>query len=168
MHYSIIIPAYNEAEELPLTLASVRTAMEAQALVGELIVVDNNSSDATMEVARRCGADRVVFEAHNQIARARNTGAKHSTGAHLIFVDADTRISPELLHETLRKLQAGSHVGGGAVVQFDRPTNRLGRFGIGLWERLSTLTQTAAGSYLFCLREAFDAEGGFDEKLYAS
>jgi glycosyltransferase involved in cell wall biosynthesis len=39
-----------------------------------VIVVDNNSTDATAELARRGGA-RVVFEPVNQIARARNAGA---------------------------------------------------------------------------------------------
>ena len=168
MNYSIIIPAYNEAEELPATLASARAAMEQQSLTGELIVVDNNSTDKTTEVAWEHGADRVVFEGFNQISRARNAGAEVSTGDYFIFIDADTRIKPELLSESLEKLKAGTHVGGGAVVHFDQPTNTMGRFGIRLWEKLSTLTQTAAGSYLFCRREAFEAEGGFDEKLYAS
>lgn len=45
LQYSIIIPAYNEAQELPATLEAVKTAMAAQAAPGELVVVDNNSSE---------------------------------------------------------------------------------------------------------------------------
>lgn len=168
MHYSIIIPAYNEAAELPSTLQALHEAMRTQPERGELIVVDNNSSDDTAAVAKAAGADQVVFEPVNQISRARNAGAAASSGEYLIFVDADTRIRPELLSEALQGLQHGKLVGGGSVVHFDQPTNAMGRFGIGLWERISKLTNTAAGSFLFCRRDAFEAEGGFDEKLYAS
>lgn len=166
--YSIIIPAYNEAEELPATLKAVKQAMDMQPLKGECIVVDNNSTDGTADCARRCGADWVVFEPYNQISRTRNTGARKSTGRYLIFIDADTRVRPELLTETLRLLQTNRFVGGGSVIQFEGKIGNIGRFGIGLWERISKWLRIAAGSYLFCRRDAFDAIGGFDEKLYAS
>ncbi len=167
MVYSIIIPAYNEVEELPATLAALQKAMAKQPYSGELIVVDNHSSDATAMVAERHGADHVVFEPTNQIALARNTGAKASSGRYLIFVDADTRISPRLLSEALQRLESGRCAGGGAVVHFEGEISSIGKFGIGLWERISKLTQTAAGSFLFCTRVAFEAIGGFDETLYA-
>jgi GT2 family glycosyltransferase len=166
--YSIIIPAYNEAAELPATLAAIRVATAHQAERCEIIVVDNHSSDAPAAVARAHGADRVVFEPFNQIARARNAGAAASSGRFLVFVDADTRISGPLLQESIRLLKSGKQVGGGSVIEFEGDPGSVGRFGIGLWKRISKLTRTAAGSYLFCLREAFEAVGGFDEKLYAS
>jgi glycosyltransferase involved in cell wall biosynthesis len=130
--------------------------------------VDNNSDDDTATVAKTHGADLVVFEPVNQIARARNAGAAQSRGRYLIFIDADTRIQPELLTATLGALEAGDCVGGGSIVQFEGSVSTIGRFGISLWERISKLTKTAAGSYLFCRREAFDAVGGYDQTLYAS
>ncbi|MFT5837007.1 MAG: cellulose synthase/poly-beta-1,6-N-acetylglucosamine synthase-like glycosyltransferase [Candidatus Azotimanducaceae bacterium] len=166
--YSIIIPAYNEAAELPATLAAIRTAMDALASEGECIVVDNNSSDATAEVARAHGANLVVHEPINQIARARNAGAAKSRGRYLIFIDADTRIRPELLCEALRLLETTACVGGGSVIKFEGEVSAIGRCGISMWERISKLTRIAAGSFLFCRREAFDAVGGYDEALYAS
>ncbi len=166
--YSIIIPAYNEAEELPATLTAVFLAMSAQKSSGECIVVDNNSTDATATVAKTYGADLVVFEPINQIARARNAGVAASRGRYLIFIDADTRIQPALLSESLQRLRSDQCTGGGAVVHFEGEISTVGRFGIGLWEHISKLTRTAAGSYLFCRRDAFEAIGGFDETLYAS
>jgi len=166
-HYSLIIPAYNETQELPATLEAIKIAMAAQATRGELVVVDNNSTDDTSAVAHAYGVDQVVFEPINQIARARNSGAAQSRGSYLIFIDADTRISGELLAESLARLDSGRFVGGGAVIRFEGPISAIGRFGIGLWERMSKLTQTAAGSYLFCRADAFRAVGGFDERLYA-
>lgn len=164
--FSVVVPAYNEAAELPATLAALRAAMQAQGEPAELIVVDNNSTDDTAGVARAHGADLVVFEPVNQIARARNTGAAAASGRYLVFVDADTRICGDLLARTLEHLRRGD-VGGGAVIRFEGAINRVGRFGISLWERISRLTRTAAGSYLFCTRAAFETVGGFDETLYA-
>lgn len=166
--YSIIIPAYNEATELPLTLIAIRAAMAAHSLTGECIVVDNNSSDGTADIALKHGADQVVFEPINQIARARNTGVRASRGRNLVFVDADTRISPALLSEALHLLISACCVGGGAVIEFEGACGPIGRTSIALWKRISQLTRTAAGSFLFCRRDAFEAIGGFDQKLYAS
>jgi glycosyltransferase involved in cell wall biosynthesis len=166
--YSIIIPAFNEAAELPATLASIHRAMAAQEQVGECIVVDNNSSDQTATVAQSAGADRVVYEAFNQIARARNTGAANSRGRLLIFIDADTRIDPALLSEALRLLNSATCVGGGSTIEFEGDIGAIGRTAIAVWTYISTLTRTAAGSFLFCRRDAFEAIGGFDQKLYAA
>lgn len=165
--YSIIIPAFNEAGELPATLRAIQTARQALERPGECIVVDNNSTDGTAAAARKHGADLVAAEPRNQIARARNTGARAAAAPNLIFIDADTRIPPDLLRETLEYLESGATLGGGAVLQFEGETTALGRFGIRLWEKISVRTQTAAGSYLFCRKDAFQAVGGFDEKLYA-
>lgn len=166
--YSVIIPAYNEAAELPATLSAVKAAMTALSLRGEIIVVNNNSSDQTADVAKEQGADLVVFEPINQIAKARNSGAAKARGRYFIFIDADTRISAELLKESLVLLESGRFVGGGSVIRFEGEITAVGRFSIGLWEQVSKLTRIAAGSYLFCSAEAFRGVGGFDEKLYAS
>lgn len=166
--FSIIVPAYNEAKELPRTLAAIHRAIAGVHLRGECIVVDNNSSDETSAVAKDCGAHDVVFEPVNQIARARNAGAKVSKGRFLVFVDADTRIEPELLREALQRLEQGQCVGGGSTIEFEGEIGRIGQMGISLWERISKLCRIAAGSFLYCQREAFTAVGGYDESLYAS
>lgn len=164
--YSIVIPAYNEAEELPSTLEAIRAAMREQSHVGEIVVVDNNSSDRTSDVAKANGADQVVFEAVNQISRARNAGGRAAQGAHLIFIDADTRIEPELLKNALQLLNQG-HAGGGAAVQFEGKVSLVGRFGVGLWGFVSRTANLAAGSFIFCQRDGFQAINGFSEELYA-
>jgi GT2 family glycosyltransferase len=76
--YSVIVPAYNEAEWLPACLAGLHRAMDAVDLPGELLVVDNNSTDATADIARRADA-RVVFEPVNTVAR-RWTGDSPRSG----------------------------------------------------------------------------------------
>lgn len=165
--YSLIIPAYNEEQWLPETLASAKAAMQAQSLRGELIVVDNNSSDNTATIAAETGAT-VVFEPVNQISRARNAGARMAQGRYLVFTDADTHLSAELLGAALENLQGGQCIGGGARVAFDHLPTRGSRIGLSLWNGLSRRLHLAAGCFVYCLREDFEAVGGFSEAVYAS
>ncbi len=167
LRYSIIIPAFNEADFLPATLVSVRAAMRAVTAPGEVIVVDNHSSDGTAAVAEEGGA-RVVFEPVNQIARARNSGARAAAGGYLIFLDADTTLTPGLLQRTLALLDSGDYCGGGVTVAFDTTVSRYAEKILCLWNRISRKTNIAAGCYIYCLREAFEEVGGFNEDVYIS
>jgi glycosyltransferase involved in cell wall biosynthesis len=165
--YSVIIPAYNEQEWLPATLDVLQKAMRAIDMVGEVIVTDNNSRDRTPEIAREHGAI-VVFEPMNQISRARNAGAKAAKGRYLIFLDADTIISAALLQQALGNLSSGACCGGGAKVVYE---GELPGIVIGvteLWNRFSVKYGMAAGCFIYCLKEAFDAFGGFSQNVYAS
>lgn len=167
MDYSIVVPAYNEERWLPDTLRALQQAMSQQSLAGELLVVDNNSGDATARIAEESGA-RVVFEPFNQISRARNTGARHATGRYLFFVDADTQVSIALLNEGLHNLESGRCCGGGARVAFDHLPTRASRYGLALWNALSRKRCLAAGCFVYARRDAFEAVGGFSEAVYAS
>lgn len=167
MDFSIVIPAYNEEEYLPRTLEAANAAMAAAApACGEIIVVDNNSTDRTAELAAAAGA-RVVFEPHNQISRARNRGAEEAAGRALVFVDADTAITPELLQHALQALATGS-CGGGATVATSDSAGPVVRASLRLWNRLSKRFGWAAGAFVFCRREAWHETGGFSLQLYAS
>ncbi len=168
MELSFVLPAFNEQARLPAALASIRqAAAEAGAPSWEIVVCDNNSTDGTGAAAAEAGA-RVVFEPHNQIARARNAGAKAATGTHLIFMDADSRLSPELLRETLAVWEEGAAAAGGALVAFDRTdVGWHARAGLAGWNVLSRACGLAAGSYMYCPRKAWEETGGFDETVYA-
>ncbi len=133
---------------------------------GQVIVVDNNSTDATARVAEEHGA-RVVFEPVNQISRARNAGAAVADGQYLIFLDADTRASASLLRTALDNLESGTCCGGGSTVAFDR-SDRFADIILGAWNWVSVKFRLAAGSFVYCLREGFDAAGGFSESVYAT
>ena len=90
MKLSIIIPAYNEEKLITRCLTSVFAALataESRLNGSEVIVADNDSTDATADLARQAGA-RVVFEPKRQIARARNAGAAAATGDWFLFVES--------------------------------------------------------------------------------
>lgn len=169
MKVSIVIPAFNEEKMLPATLRSIAAAAEAFHARGwqtEVIVCDNNSTDATAEIARREGA-RVVFEPLNQIARARNTGASIATGDWLIFIDADSQPSRELFNDVAEAMIDDRFVGGGATVIMDENFAEM-HFVARLWNWISRTQKWCAGSFIFCRAEAFRAIGGFSAELYAS
>ena len=165
--YSVIIPAYNEQEWLPATLDALLKAMKAIDMAGEVIVADNKSRDRTAAIAREHGAV-VVFEPINQISRARNSGAKAAKGRYLIFLDADTILSTALLQKALNNLSGGACCGGGCKVVYEGELPGIARVATEFWNRLSVGFGMAAGCFVYCLKEAFDAVGGFSRKLYAS
>lgn len=170
MDYSIIVPAYNEEKLLPATLIclnELKHRLEPD-FSGEIIVVDNNSTDNTAKLAEEYRA-KVVFEPHNCIAKARNAGAKAAVGESLIFVDADTIVPFELIEKSLKTMQDKQACGGGTLIDFDEDKMPLAlRFFTWLWHFHIRFFPLAAGSFVFCLKEAWQDVGGFDETVYAS
>jgi glycosyltransferase involved in cell wall biosynthesis len=169
LNISIIIPAYNEEKLLASTLSAVnaaRSAFEARRWATELIVCDNNSTDQTAAIAAKFGA-RVVFEPHNQIARARNTGAAAAVGEWLLFVDADSIPSAELFAKVVEHIDSGRILAGGCVMKVD--VDQLGlKVATGLWTFVSRTLKWMAGSFIFVEAEAFRKVGGFSDRLYAA
>jgi glycosyltransferase involved in cell wall biosynthesis len=166
--YSLVVPAYNEERLLGATLAALKTAMAAVPLAGEIVVCDNNSTDATAAVAAAAGA-RVVFEAKNQIARARNAGAAAARGRFLVFVDADTVVPPALLAAAIAAMASGRAAGGGSIMEMEIVVrNRFLEWLVRCWNAISARLRLAAGGFIFARRDAFDAAGGFARELYAA
>lgn len=165
--YSIIVPAFNESAEIASTLATLNLALKQTRLAGEIIVVDNDSTDNTAEISRQYGA-RVVHESVRKIARVRNRGAEAAQGRYLIFVDADTIVEPPVIQRALALLEGGRVAGGGATLEFDRPQRFFARALLRFWLMLSRKARLAAGCFIFCTTKAFKEVGGFDEGVYAS
>ena len=168
MHLSVVIPAFNEAGLIQRSLHSVAVSVAANRTSGftsEIIVVDNNSTDNTAELARQAGA-RVVFEPINQIGRARNAGAAHATGDWLLFLDADSLLSPGLLADIIRVIESRKYVGCGSTLRMEG-LPWWANVTLLLWTGTSVLFRWAAGALVVCRRDAFQEVGGFDQDLYA-
>jgi glycosyltransferase involved in cell wall biosynthesis len=162
---SFIVPAHDEELLIAATLRAIRLAAGPSGRLYELIVVDDASTDRTAAIAATEGA-RVVSVDARHIARARNAGAAAATGDMLVFVDADTLVTPEVVAATIEAIDAGAD-GGGAAVRLDAASQLYAK----ALMRLSTLggrwLRWASGCYVFCTRQAFVRAGGFDERLYA-
>ena len=163
---SFVVPAYNEERLLGATLDAIHAAARDVARPYEIVVANDASTDATSAVARAHGA-RVVDCEHRQIARVRNTGARASSGDVLIFVDADTVISPAVVRASLAALDSGA-AGGGATVRIEGPQPWWGPLVLFAVVESMRVMRWAAGCYVYCTRAAFDAAGGFDEGLFVA
>lgn len=89
---SIVIPAYNEAENILKTLSSLADTTTKKKI--EIIVVDNNSKDETGELIKLSGAT-YVSETTQGITPARNAGLRTAKGTYVLNADADTIYPPE-------------------------------------------------------------------------
>lgn len=167
---SIIIPAFNEERYLPATLQAVQnSALLLRSRGGantEVIVVDNNSSDATIAVARSFGA-RVITELQRNIARARNCGAANAQGKVLIFIDADTLVPEELLQHICEILATPGCIGGAVDTEY-RPKKWSIRVYLSFWRIFGKALGFAQGATQFCLRDTFTATSGYNESLFMS
>jgi glycosyltransferase involved in cell wall biosynthesis len=159
---SVIIPVRNGADTLPPLLRS----LTEQTLAGdrfEVIVVDNDSSDGTAEVAEQHGAT-VVREPIANRSRARNAGAAAAHAPLFAFTDADCVARPGWLEALLGSADVAPLVAGEVELRVRPEPNGIERFEA-LWrfgQRSWVEQGWAATANLLVHREAFEAIDGFD------
>ena len=166
---SVVVPAFNEERLLGSTIQSIRGSGAAFTSAGwewEIVVCDNNSTDRTAEIARAAGA-RVVHEPVNQIGRARNTGAAAARGEWILFVDADSQPSQELLQDVVNAIRSGEVLAGGSTLRLDSD-HRFALAVTRFWNRVSRFRRLVAGSFIFVNAAAFHEIGGFSNEFFAS
>ena len=163
---SFIIPAHDEARLIGATLDSIKAAAAALSIEYETVVVDDASSDDTAAIASAAGA-RVLRVEHRHIAATRNAGAGAACGDTFFFVDADTQVNAVVVGAALRALEAGA-VGGGCTVQLPGPMAWHQRIAVALALPALRIARIAPGCFQFCTRAAFEATGGYDERLFAA
>jgi len=116
---SFVIPVRNDAERLKHCLQSI----QANRLDGtelEVIVVDNESTDGSADIARTLGA-RVLRSDASSVATLRNIGAREASGDILAFVDADNEIVSGWVRAALDTLRM-PHVGAAGAL-YHAPSN---------------------------------------------
>lgn len=154
---SVIVPVWNEADNLPACLATIGPPGPEV----EVIVVDAGSRDGSAAIAHAAGAT-VLNSGFRQRAAQMNAGAAHATGEFLLFLHADTCLPPEWRATLRRALEGNADVlGGGFRRRFEG-----GSFVLRITCRLAAWRGTLCGWFLgdqamFVRREAFDALGGF-------
>ena len=163
---SFVIPAYNEEGCIRACLEAIHGAMKEAGGEYEIVVADDASTDATAAIAREAGA-RVVRVENRQISKTRNDGARETRGERLVFVDADTRVNAAVIRATIAALDGGA-VGGGAMPEFDTGAPRYATRMLSRVSAFMRWMHYAAGCYVFCRRDEFEAIGGFDERHFAA
>jgi rSAM/selenodomain-associated transferase 2 len=152
---SVVIPAVNEANELPETLRRLNAIPE----VKEIFVVDGGSRDQTIAVARehKC----TVLESPPGRGRQMRLGAAHATGDVVLLVHADTWLLPNAGQALLRCLRDPVVVGGGFWKKFREYPHLIlygSRFKCAV--RLVFGRRIAGDQGLFIRREVLEEIGG--------
>ena len=171
---SVIVPVYNDAAGLTDTIDSLVVQQYPQSSF-EIVVVDNNSTDDTLTVARskadeHAGLVRVVRETTVQSSyAARNTGIEASIGDVLAFVDADVIADPDWLAAGVRAIRTNTaeYVGCRVDVRCEEST-LAGRYNAATGfpvERYVTEGSFAPTCALFVTRSVIDDVGVFDGGL---
>ncbi|MFH2231642.1 MAG: glycosyltransferase family 2 protein [Patescibacteria group bacterium] len=109
MDFSVIIPAYNEADNLKLLVPKLDARLRNIGRTYEVIVVDNASTDATQEVigSLRAGlpALRLVYEGKKGFGNALLTGFNAAQGEVIGYIHADNQMEPDDLVKVYEKLK---------------------------------------------------------------
>jgi len=157
MKISVIIPALNERNHLPVTLASL-THMD---LLHEVIVVDGGSTDGTREWLSQQQVSRVIDAERGRGAQL-NAGARLATGDVLIFLHSDCLLPPDAPMHIMEALANDRVVGGCFLIRFAEQYPRsLWLIALGINGR-TLLTRTATGDQaIFVRRSAYELVGGF-------
>jgi predicted O-linked N-acetylglucosamine transferase (SPINDLY family)/glycosyltransferase involved in cell wall biosynthesis len=111
---SVIIACYNHGEYLPEALASI---VEQTYKNWECLIVDDGSTDQSVLIAEKLMdkyanySIKLLRKAHSGVIETRNLGLSQCVGQYILFVDADDRIHPNFLQESLEILQANTNIG---------------------------------------------------------
>lgn len=101
MKVSVVIPAYNEEKFIKKALKSVTNQLVD---ADEIIVVNNNSSDKTVEITRSFSV-RIIDEKKQGMISARNTGFDNAKYDIIARIDADVQVPPDWIQRIKRNFE---------------------------------------------------------------
>ncbi|XP_054274245.1 dolichol-phosphate mannosyltransferase subunit 1 [Macrosteles quadrilineatus] len=132
--YSILLPTYNERENLPIIVWLITKYMDESGYDYEIIVIDDGSPDGTLEAAKQLekiyGSKKIVLKPREKklgLGTAYIHGIKHATGNFIIIMDADLSHHPKFILEMIALQQKHNldvvsgtrYVGTGGVYGWD-------------------------------------------------
>ena len=136
-NFAVIIPALNEAENIPDLVREFDALFRKYDLSGDIVLVDDGSTDGTLQRARELGDKHWKFAHHRRNfgkTEAMITGAATTDAEYLILFDADLQHSPEEVVRYLAKLEEGwDIVTGRKIGKYEKKNvsgiyNRLNRW----------------------------------------
>lgn len=151
---SVIIPAHNEEEYIEKTLDSLLK----NKIHIELVAVCDSCSDKTRDIIEKY-TDLVFDVNFKNVAKSRNFGFSKSSGDILVFLDADTIVSDNYLHEILKMSEVYDM---GCSRWISESATILGRYIVWLTNRYNK--KNISGNF-FIKREMFEKLKGFNENM---
>src|SRR3989338_9879685 len=155
---SVIITTRNEENNIVACLESARKQTYPSEKI-ESIVVDNNSSDRTKDLAKKY-TDKIYNFGPERSAQ-RNFGVKQASGKYVLYLDADMVLSNNVLSECFRKCENEGYIA------LYIPERIMGK---GFWIKVrdferSFYNATCIDAVRFVRRDIFQGISGFDENL---
>lgn len=156
---SVIVTTKNEENNIENCLKSIHEQTYPKKQI-EIIVVDNNSTDHTKEISKKY-TDK-IYDMGPERSAQRNFGAKKSHGKYFMYVDADMTLSPNVVAESVKKLESDNNVLGIYIPEIIT--------GDGFWSKVrrferSFYSATVIDCVRFIRMRDFGAVEGFDETM---
>ncbi len=104
---SVVMPCLNEEGTIADCIAKALNAFEQMGISGEVVVVDNGSTDSSVEIAKNAGA-RIVIESVRGYGQALKRGFEEAYGKYIIMGDADSTYDFSEIKEFVRLLREGA------------------------------------------------------------
>jgi glycosyltransferase involved in cell wall biosynthesis len=165
---SLIIPAYNEESYLGACLDAVHK--NGKGKFSEIVVVDNNSTDKTSEIAQRFPGVRVVTEKKKGLVHARQCGFENSRGSILAYIDADTLMPKGWVEQIEEHFSADPELAclSGPYQYYDIPARH--QFVVSFWYWMArptyyVLGYMATGGNIALRRDVVEKMNGFDTSI---
>jgi len=161
MLISIIITTKNEERNIEACLGSVLAQTYLKDKL-EIIIIDNNSADATKEIALKY--TKKIYNIGPERSTQKNFGVCQSKGEYFLHIDADMRLSENIVSECVEKITKNKE-----TIALYIPEKIIGR---GFWGKVRNFERsfydgTVIDGVRFVKRDKFLSAGGFDEKMYA-
>ncbi len=121
MFFSVVVPVYNGGSEFKECLAAIQGALSPSS---ELIVVDDHSTDGSLDIARALGAKVFSTGSRSGPGAARNIGAQHARGEYICFIDADCVIKPDAFDKLQRLIRSNLNIDAVFGSYDDAPRHR--------------------------------------------
>jgi len=109
---SVVVPCLNEEGNIPLLVERLTRVFDANRIAGEVVLVDDGSTDGTGPLAdRMAAADPRIVAVHHPtnrgISAGWRSGLAHSRGRYVCTIDADLQYQPEDVARLLAEMRAG-------------------------------------------------------------
>jgi glycosyltransferase involved in cell wall biosynthesis len=154
---SVIIPTYNSEKTIPLCIQSVLNQTYKNI---EIIVVDNLSSDKTIELITHFNVKCIEIDASR--SKARNIGIWHSKGFFVLCIDSDMELKETVVEECVNTFQNSNKVGG--IIIPERSVGNNYWVHVRDFER-SFYKDTEIESARFFQRDITKQVGGYEEDI---
>ncbi|MDP3973585.1 MAG: glycosyltransferase [Candidatus Daviesbacteria bacterium] len=157
---SVVITTKNEQDVIEKLLKSTKNQSYKRL---EVILVDNNSSDRTLEIAKKM---HVKFYTYGPERSAqRNLGANKARGEYLLFLDADMELTSNVIKECIRIAKSDKKIGAVIIPETSKAHN--------FWEKVKGFERSfynekgdpITDAARFFSKKAFISAGGYDETI---